>query len=201
MAFDRLARPYDSRPMTSALFVALLALAFTILSFWWLHARAGWLEAATPRTYAFVSVVDRSKPEPVPSTVRLRLPLAFFNTGAKALIVSDLRLVLDDDESEPLLWITTRSKLRPESGDEHAYPTPFAVAGRGTKEVIAEFGHDRGWAPEQSSQHGIRLQARVHPSDAWENVRTFDWWAPPSAQDMGSYLVYENTPPQPAEGE
>jgi hypothetical protein len=94
------------------------ALGFTILSFWWLHARTGSLEAAAPRAYGFASLV------------RLRLPLAFFNTGAKALIVSDLRLLLDDEEREPLPWIITRRTMRA-AGDDHAYATPFAVPGRG----------------------------------------------------------------------
>jgi hypothetical protein len=58
-----------------ALGVSGLALAFTVASFWWLHARTGSLEAAAPRSYAFAD------------KVRLRLPFAFFNTGAKALIV------------------------------------------------------------------------------------------------------------------
>jgi hypothetical protein len=99
----------------AAFVVSGLALAFAIASFWWLHARAGSLEAAAPRTYAFV---DR---------VRLRLPLAFFNTGAKALIVTDLRLLVDDLEREPFAWITTRSNLRPEAEDSSAFATPFAV--------------------------------------------------------------------------
>jgi len=41
----------------AALTVSVLALAFTILSFWWLHARKGSLTAAPPRTYAFVDKV------------------------------------------------------------------------------------------------------------------------------------------------
>jgi hypothetical protein len=75
---------YDPEPMTYvALAVSGLALGFTIASFWWLHARTGSLEAAAPRSYAFAD------------KVRLRLPFTFFNTGAKALIVTDLRLLVD----------------------------------------------------------------------------------------------------------
>jgi hypothetical protein len=131
---------------SAALVISVLALVFTVASFWWLYARAGWLEAAAPRAYGFTS------------RVRLRLPLAFFNTGAKALIVSDLRLLLDDSEWEPLPWIITRRTMRAEH-DDHALATPFSVPGRGTEEVIAEFGHDRGWAPAESSHHRIRLEA------------------------------------------
>ncbi len=92
-----------------ALAVSGLALGFTIASFWWLHARTGSLEAAAPRSYAFAD------------KVRVRLPFAFFNTGAKALIVTDLRLVIDNDpDTEPLGWITSRTKLRPGRGRDAA---------------------------------------------------------------------------------
>jgi hypothetical protein len=169
-----------------ALGVSGLALAFTIASFWWLHARTGSLEAAAPRSYAFAD------------KVRLRLPFAFFNTGAKALIVTDLRLLVDDPDREPLGWITTRSKLRPDSQDGFAFATPFSVPGRGTKEVIAEFGDDQGWSPQSSSRHWIHLQARVHPSESWEDIVAFEWWAPPSSDAMSRYITYANAIIQPA---
>jgi hypothetical protein len=163
----------------AALAISLLALAFTIGSFWWLHARRGSLTATRPRKYAFA---DR---------VRLRLPLAFFNTGAKALIVSDLRLVIDDEpERVPLGWITTRAKLRPESD----------VQGRGTKELIAEFGDDLGWEPAPGSRHRLRLEAQVHPSEEWDEFVAFDWWAPPSADVMKQYIAHRNEPAGGSEG-
>lgn len=56
--------------MDWALLVAVLALLFTVASFWWLYARRGSLEVGQPGAYAFAS------------KVRLRLPLAFYNTGA-----------------------------------------------------------------------------------------------------------------------
>jgi hypothetical protein len=167
----------------AALAISLLALAFTIGSFWWLHARRGSLTVTPPRNYAFAE------------KVRLRLPLAFFNTGAKALIVSDLRLIVEDEPSrKPLGWITTRAKLRPESDDGFAFATPFSVQGRATKEVVAEFGDDMGWAPAPGSSHRIRLQARVHPSEEWDDVVAFDWWAPPSTDVMKQYIAYRNEP-------
>jgi hypothetical protein len=156
-----------------ALGVSGLALAFTIASFWWLYARTGSLEAAAPRSYAFAD------------KVRLRLPFAFFNTGAKALIVTDLRLLVHDPDREPLEWITTRSKLRPDSQDGFAFATPFSVPGRGTKEVIAEFGNDHGWSPEPSSRHWIHLQARVHPSETWEDKSSRLTWCNALARRTG----------------
>jgi hypothetical protein len=74
-----------------ALLVALLALFFTVASFWWLNARRGSLQVGEPGAYAFAN-----KP-------RLRLPTAFYNTGARALIVTDLRLLLVEDAAQPPL--------------------------------------------------------------------------------------------------
>ncbi len=167
-----------------AVIVALRAIAFTSTSFWWLHARSGALEAARPQVYAFVDIV------------RLRLPLAFFNTGARALLVSDLRVVIGDQpERMPLLWITTRSVLQPGGADDRfAFATPFAVQGRNTREIIAEFGDNFDWTPAPGSRHELRLQALVHPSEAWTDVTTFEWWAPPSAELMHRYMAYRNAP-------
>jgi hypothetical protein len=165
----------------AAFAVSLLALVVSTWSFWWLYARRGSLEAAVPRSYAFVE-----KP-------RLRLPLAFFNTGSKSLIISDLRLVIEDEPSrQPLGWITTRAKLRPESDDVLDFATPFAVEGRGTKEIVAEFGDDLGWALAPGGSHRIRLEARVHPSREWTKVVAFDWWAPPSADAVKHYIAHRN---------
>src|SRR5687768_11577706 len=129
------------------------ALAFTIGSFWWLHARRGHLEVPTPRSYAFATG----------ARVRLRLPLAFYNTGAVSLLVCDLRIAfVDDAEQSPLRWITTRSVLRPDPSDNFAYATPFAVAGRNTREVICEFGEEpTRFFPEVNTRHRVRLEALV----------------------------------------
>jgi len=168
----------------AAVAISLLALGFTIASFWWLHARQGSLEAARPQAYAFAS-----------NKVRLRLPLAFYNTGAKSLIVGDLRVVLDEEPTHsPFEWITTRAQLLPEPGDGFAFATPFAVEGRSAKEVVVEFGDEIQWSPSPASKHRLRLQALIHPAEDWEDVVTFDWWAPPSEEAMTQYLTHRNRP-------
>ena len=84
--------------MDWAFLVAVLALLFTVASFWWLYARRGLLEVGKPGAYAFAS------------NVRLRLPLAFYNTGARSLIVTDVQVLLVDDPAQPpLRWIATVS--------------------------------------------------------------------------------------------
>jgi hypothetical protein len=165
-----------------SLAVAVFALFFAVGSFWWLHARRGHLEVVRPRTYAFSKLV------------RLRFPLAFFNTGAAALVVADLQLVVDDDPPRTFRWITTRSALRPELDDGFAFATPFAVPGRAARELIAEFGEDTEWSPRPGTRYWVHLQAQVHPSGDWSEVMTFRLWTPP-ADLMGSYIAHRNEPP------
>src|SRR5919199_554356 len=91
-----------------SLVVAVMALLFTVASFWWLYVRRGSLIVGRPGTYAYA-----------PRPVRLRLPLAFYNTGASALIVSDLQAVaIAEPARSPLRWIATVSQLQPTSRNE-----------------------------------------------------------------------------------
>jgi hypothetical protein len=172
-----------------ALLVAVLALLFTVASFWWMYARRGSLEVGRPGAYAFAS------------KVRLRLPLAFYNTGARSLIVTDLQVVLAEDATQPpLRWIPTVSQLRPDSSNERDFATPFAVPGRSTREFVPEFGHNSGWSPEPGSKHRMRLLARLHQQgDEWRELAAFDWWAPPPGVAMERYITHRNAPPEEQE--
>lgn len=165
--------------------IGLLALAFTVASFWWLHARRGSIQVATPGAYAFAT------------RVRLRLPLALYNTGAKALIVSDLRVDVGDARP-PLPWQATLPSMRPRQSEARDFATPFAVAWRGTRELVVEFGDELGWSPEPSSRHEMRIQAKLHPKDRWHDIASFDWWAPPFKEQMGQFITYRNSPTQGA---
>lgn len=164
----------------AALVISIFAFFFALGSFWWLNARRGSIQAATPQSYAFVE------------GFRLRLPLAFFNDGAIPLLVTDLRISISDVGHFP--WQTTRSTLRPSSDDKHAFATPFSVQGRNTRELIAEFGDNHSWLPTPSSKHELRLEAKVHPKNSWEEVLIFDWWAPPREGLMTRYIAHHNEP-------
>jgi hypothetical protein len=164
--------------------VAVAALLFTVASFWWLYARRGSITATRPLAYAFVGQ----------RKLRLRLPFAFFNDGAKALVVVDLRLVLDDEPGQPKLrWKTTRDRLRPESDDGFAFPVPFSIMGRSTREVIAEFGPegDLDWSPRAGVSHRLRLQGQIHPESEWIDLAVFDWFAPPE-ESRAAYIAHRN---------
>jgi hypothetical protein len=163
-----------------ALVVSVLAFAFTIASFWWLNARRGSVAGAVPPVYAFVK------------GFRLRFPVAVFNDGAVALLITDLRIVVSDAGTFP--WQTTRTKLKPASDDGHEFATPFSVKGRDTTQIIAEFGGDFDWRPEPGATHQIRLEGMVHSENAWTEFVTFTWWAPHADRLMNNYIVHRNEP-------
>lgn len=170
-----------------ALVVSVLAFGFAIASFWWLNARRGSVAAVVPAVYAFVD------------GFRLRFPVAVFNDGAVALLITDLRIVVSD--AGTFSWQTTRTRLKPASDDGHEFATPFPVKGRGTTQIIAEFGGDFDWRPQPGASHKIRLEGMVHPENTWTEFVTFTWWAPPTDRSMNSYIAHRNEPPLDAGSE
>lgn len=109
--------------LSAASIVSVSALLFTVASFWWLNARQGRLESWEP--HSFAAIVRGSM-------IRLRLPLVLHNSGAKPIIVQDLRLSFPDEPAShlPLLWTSSASRLQPGPDEESELPTGFVVAGR-----------------------------------------------------------------------
>lgn len=165
----------------AAFIISILALIFTVASYWWLYARRGSLEVGHPGAYAFAG------------RVRLRFPLALYNNGATALVVTDLRAVATAPPERPALrWLASVSHLRPGANNERDFPTPFTVPGRGTREVVAKF--EGAWAPVPGSLHRLRLEAKLLPSAEWTSVGGFDWWAPRPEAELGAYIAHRNVP-------
>ncbi|SRR6266487_6108771 len=113
--------------------IAFVALVFAVGSFWWLNARQGKLKSFEPHTFAACVT---------PNTLRLRFPSVLYNTGAKPIVVQDMRLSLRSESrwNVPLPWTTTRSQLMPASDDGHAFPAVFSVPGRTAQQMFTEFG-------------------------------------------------------------
>lgn len=153
--------------MSAALVVSALALAFTIGSFWWLQARKGRLVSYEPQTYASHIGQDR---------FRLRLPLTIYNTGARSIVVTDLRVVfVDAGVAVPV--ITFRHTLRPEPDDVSDYAHPFPVPGRQAVSRFVEFGR-QDWAPAIDTRYRLRLTVRSGGSLDWSELTSFDLTTP-----------------------
>ncbi|WP_116998433.1 hypothetical protein [Desertimonas flava] len=160
-------------------FVPVLALVFTVASFWWIYVRRGKLKTFAPNGYGSVFLAKQA---------RLRFPLVLTNTGAPSIAVEDLRAVVDGNVLE---WLTTRATLRPEAGDRLDLAKPFAVAGRSAVQLVPEFGQsgEGAWQPGDGPCV-MRLEWRDR--GRWRELLTFQWWPP--ASNRGAYIAHRNAP-------
>jgi hypothetical protein len=165
--------------------IAVLALLFTVGSFWWLNARRGSLTAVVPPVYAFAK------------GFRLRFPVAIFNDGAVPLLIGDLRIAISGAGTYE--WQTTRTSLMLKEDDGHEFAVPFSVKDRDTTTIIVEFGGDYDWLPKAGARHDIRLEGLIDGEPSWTELVTFTWWAPPSDRLMLKYIARRNEPSLPTD--
>lgn len=162
-------------------FLPILALVFTVASFWWLWLRSGRLTASAPRFFAAAANAQQ---------VRIRFPLVLHNSGARPIVVEDLRLSIDDRQLD---WISTRKTVRTLTDDWVDFASPFAVPDRAALSVIAEFGEDAsGWKPEAARCYQVTIE--WFSREEWRPLVLFEWWAPPAAT-MGQYIGHRNRQP------
>jgi hypothetical protein len=166
-----------------SLLIACLAVAFTIGSFWWLHARQGSLKSFEPHTFAAAATPQQS---------RLRLPLVLFNTGAAPIVVQDMRLRFPGDQSPILPWVTTRSHLGQASDDTWDFPAVFSVLGRTAQQMFIEFGGSfAGGVPADDCQ--AQIDVRLGHREGWDHLITFTFRAG-RITDPHAYITYSNRP-------
>jgi hypothetical protein len=160
-----LTRIYVTGPWPS-LTIAFIALLFTIGSFWWLNARQGKLKSFEPHSFAACRT---------PDILRLRFPLVLYNTGAKPIIVQDMRLSFPREPrwKSPLPWTTTRSQLKPASDDGHALPAVFSIPGRTAQQMFIEFGAPFPDVIPLARDYEVRIEVKVGHRKNWKQLITF----------------------------
>ncbi|MGA3486381.1 hypothetical protein ACK8GG_00005 [Micromonosporaceae bacterium DT55] len=196
--------------VTPSMVIALAALAFTVISFWWMNVRRGSLRLHRPHSYA--ASVD-------PEDMDINLPLVFHNDGAAPIIIQDLRLRLERppgeapqkignivdrpseglDAPEPLpmtvLWRGTRPHLRPADGGRQL-PAVFPVPGRTAVTVFVEFGNER--EPNKPPLNWIggpctaTVEVKMSHRERWIGLLTFDLHT--EIIDDSAYIVWANDP-------
>jgi len=165
--------------------IALLALIFTVGSFWWMNARRGRLSSYAPHSFAAGITGE--------VVLLLRLPLVFFNSGAKPIVVQDLRLVLPSEEQAVLAlpWRCSREQLKPESTDGPKMPSVFAVPGGQVRETFIEFG---GPFPDfhlEARDYVVRVEALLGHKVGWHQMVEFTLRAG-NIVEPGHFLAYSN---------
>lgn len=101
-------------------FIAILALAFSIGSFWWIHARKGSL--ITYPIIVFGGMINNSQ-------LQIRIPVVIHNTGARPAVIRSLQLRYKDAQGniKVLPSQTFHSAIDPQDSHEdfaHAYVVP-----------------------------------------------------------------------------
>lgn len=164
--------------------IAILALLFTVGSFWWLNARPGRIFASRPPEFAMVLLPERT---------RFRIPIVIYNSGARTRVVESLRLAVPESGVGPLEWITTRDRLRPDSDEGIDFSSPFSIDGRKAVKLFVEFGENHPqWRPDPGTTHVVSIEARLLGSKGWRALVSFPLLIP--TNDLTRYLARNNPP-------
>jgi hypothetical protein len=172
--------------------IAILALMFTIGSFWWLQARQGKLRSYQPYSLAYSQVANQAL---------LRFPLVLYNTGAKPIIVQDLRLSFPaESRVAPLPWRTSRLRLKPTADDGSTLPAPFAVPGRQAQQHFIEFGSDSmdplPGIDFKEGEYRVLIEVLLGHKKKWKQLLSFPLGAK-QIKHLSSYTAYSNTALRP----
>lgn len=174
-----------------ALVIALTALAFTVLSFWWIHVRKGRLRLSSVPVFAGTWTQQHGKPE-----IMLRLPLVLYNSGARACVVEEMRLFTPGWRGEAFFkWERFAETMDPSKGTDRAedFPTPYAVDPRRTASRYVDFTYSIPGELPEARPTAFVLQVRLDGRDRWEELGTTTLHLGHMSQP-GSFLVYRNTP-------
>lgn len=183
--------------VTPSVFIAVLALLFTIASFWWIQVRRGRVVIYPPSTYAASFTLQK---------LVLILPLVLYNTGPAPLIVLGLRLTIIDrrhagSPAEPALpatiyWHATPSRLyNPEDGKgSRPFASPFSVEGRKAVERFVEFQWNPAGTTLDDGPYDITVEVRTAHRRGWRRAVAFQLHTQLISAERAALLVRPNDP-------
>jgi hypothetical protein len=171
-----------------ALLLSILALVFTIFSFWWMNWRRGKIIVGIPRSFAATSGGKQG-------LVMVQLPLVFYNDGAATRIIQNLRLTLEQngEKSSILHFNNTLGNLA--SNDNRQWARQFAVEGRKSHSSIYVFQRTPGNFVFLAGKCKAILEAKLE-NQKWKKILTFYIQTPETAVqaslNAGQIIAYDN---------
>jgi hypothetical protein len=207
---DSWSTPWSTPWLTPALVVSVLALLFTVGSFWWIQARRGRLRAFPSHSYAGAfSEQD----------LILSLPLVLHNTGPAPIVVLDFRLRIDKTEQQfewtqsdgqaderallpfYMSWRAVQMQLEPagemrgERRGERHMPSPLPVEGRRAVERFIEFGRKRPALVPLNGPYTVTVEVKLAHRPSWRPLLTFPLHTELVEEDgQTRYLTRTNDP-------
>lgn len=167
----------DRALITPGVGLSLLALAFTVGSFWWIQVRRGKLRAYPPSTYA--GVLEGGP-------VVLVLPIVLYNDGPAPIVVLGLRLKLDvrpdgnpqEREHMPVYlgWQKSHPRLVNEYNGSPPAPifaSPFPVEGRKAVERFFEFQWREPRSDLRAGPYVATVEVQTAHQQGWRKAITF----------------------------
>ncbi|MFC7220517.1 hypothetical protein ACFQLX_20485 [Streptomyces polyrhachis] len=179
--------------MTPAAIVAGCALVFTVVTFWLLNAYQGNLKSWEPQSFS-AAITS--------SLARLRLPLVLYNTGAKPIVILDLRVTFPDGGQSvgTLQWQAACTQLRPKQGEDRNMKSSFAISGRAAEQVFIEFGADFPAFIPEVRDYVARVEVKVGHKEGWQTLIDFTLRIP-HIRYPDSYITYDNSSREVAQEE
>ena len=149
---------------TAAIIISILALLFTVGSFWWMNWRKGDLQVSPPRSYAITSS---------DTALTLQLPFIFFNNGPTPIFVHNLRLVFTEVRpQESVVFQGTVKELGfPETPMKTA--TQFPIRGLEVQLIICWFMNPGSRLRLKAGIYPVELHAMLDDRSDWNTVSSF----------------------------
>jgi len=147
----------------SAFVISILALLFTVFSFYWMNWRRGKIEASAVKHWALFC--NHSK-------LFVELPLVFFNSGPVPIVIESLRgkLINPEGETVSLHFNAIREKF---GGEQISYSYPFAVHNKEAKSIICEFQRNPSDIVMRAGDYRFILECKTMNKRNWFDLKEF----------------------------
>lgn len=158
--------------------VSALALAFTVLSFWYMNWRRGKLRVGNIQHFGAGKALEGNADEK--NVVVITLPLILFNTGARPLVVESLRLVPNSIESLSVLSferVDDRITMAPQSNQQiisDYFFTPVLVKANEVVKGNFVFETRNSTFDFAKSKYSFNLEAQISGSRGWRKVKVIE---------------------------
>jgi hypothetical protein len=124
----------------------------------------------------------------------VRFPLVFYNTGAKPIIIQNMKLSFPkESNSKPLHWTTTRTRMMPTPDDGPDLPAVFSIPGRSALQMFVEFGAVFPGVSPKARDYQARIEVKLGHRRQWRHLLTFPLRAA-HITSRDRYITYSNSP-------